>query len=101
MIIKRKAKRTRPREEPAKKLPVSKQKGYGTEMPPDYTLVVIYFDQKEEAAQADSFFRWYESIAWKGPRGASYRNWKVLAADWIYNWQQQVKLNKRLCGNRL
>jgi hypothetical protein len=101
MTNKRKAKRFKPRPQPEKKLPVSQQKGFGTEMPPDYALVAIYFDQKEAAAQAPSFFRWYESINWTGPRGAPYRNWKILASDWIFNYQQQVKLNKRLRSNCL
>jgi hypothetical protein len=102
MIAKRKAKRFKPREQPEfKKKPVSKQKGFGTEMPPDYALVIIYFDQKEAANQASSFYNWYESINWTGPRGAPYRNWKILASDWIFNYQQQLKLSKRLRGNRL
>jgi hypothetical protein len=101
MIVKRKANRFKPRPQPEKKLPASKQQGFGTEMPPDYALVVIYFDQREAPSQAASFFRWYESIKWTGPRGAPYRNWKILASDWIYNYQQELKLKKRLRSNRL
>jgi hypothetical protein len=100
MIIKRKARRIKVQPQAEVKAPVSGQKGFGTEMPPDYALIAIYFDQKEAAAQAAGFFHWYESIGWTGPRGAPYRNWKVLASDWIYNYQQQLKLNKRLRSNR-
>lgn len=101
MIVKRKAKRTKVQLQPDKKLPVSKQKGFGTEMPPDYALVVIYFDQKEAPIQAASFYRYYQEINWTGPRGAPYRNWKILASDWIYNYRQELKLKKRLRVNRL
>jgi len=101
MIPKRKAKRFMPRPEKEKKPVRSSQQGFGREMPPDYILVEIYFDQKEAPLQAAPFFRWYESINWTGPRGASYKNWKVLASDWIFNYQQQIKLQKRLKSNHL
>lgn len=101
MNSKRKAKRFQPRQKHEVKLPPITQKGFGTEMPPEYPLVAIYFDQKEAPNQAAAFFKYYEDVNWTRPRGSHYRNWKVLAADWIYNYQQQLKLEKRLRRSHL
>lgn len=99
--IKRKAKRipagcrTKPKPEPIR------QRGFGTEMPPQKILVEIYFDQKELFAQADAFFDHYENAQWRSPKGTPYRNWKLLAGEWIFNYHQEKKLEKRQRENAL
>jgi hypothetical protein len=77
------------------------QKGFGTEMPPQRRLVEIYFDQKNRFAQADLFYQFYENANWKSPRGTPYRNWKLLAGEWIFNYEQEQKLRKRQRDNAL
>ena len=77
------------------------QNGFGTEMPPQKRLVEIYFDQKSCSEQAEVFFTHYEQANWSSPKGTPYRNWKLLAGDWIYNYQQAIKLARRLRTNAL
>jgi hypothetical protein len=88
---KRKAKRV-----PAqRRIPESiAQKGFGTEMPPQEILVNIYFDQKGLSAQAAKFYTHYEKANWCSPKGTPYRNWKLLAGEWIFNYEQEQKLRK-------
>lgn len=101
MQLKRKAKRFREkvRVKPVKERPV--KKGFGYEMPPERLVVDIYFDQKGCAEQAVAFFTHYEQADWCSPKGTPYRNWKLLAGDWIYNYQQAIKLQRRLRTNTL
>jgi hypothetical protein len=94
-MLKRSAKRNS-----GKAPPKSKKKGFGYEMPPDRELVHIYFDQKGLAGQADSFYKFYDHAYWQSARGTPFRNWKVLAADWIFNYRQQLKLEQRLRANQ-
>jgi len=101
MLFKRKAKRV-----PAERRPVPipepvLQKGFGTEMPPHKKLVEIYFDQKELSGQAGQFYGFYEQANWRSPKGTPYRNWKLLAADWIFDFQQALKLRRRQRENAL
>lgn len=96
MHNKRKAKRTTKPPKPAKN-----KLGFGYEMPPDRTLVRIYFDQKGLSDQALLFYQHYEEAFWRSPKGTPYRNWKVLASDWIFNYQQEQKLRRRQIVNRL
>ena len=101
MLFKRKAKRI-----PAELRPVPKpepihQKGFGTEMPPQKCLVEIYFDQKGIVSQAEEFYDCYEQANWSSPKGTPYRNWKLLAVDWIFNYVQEQKLKRRLRENAL
>ncbi|MEO8887309.1 MAG: hypothetical protein ABI367_14695 [Mucilaginibacter sp.] len=77
------------------------QRGFGYEMPPDRQLVDIYFDQKGFAAQAALFYTYYREHHWRSPRGTPFRNWKVLASDWLFNHQQTQKLRQRLKENQL
>lgn len=92
----------------AKRLPADSRKpepivqnGFGTEMPPQKRLVEIYFDQKGSAAQAEAFYSFYDKADWSSPKGTPYRNWKLLAGDWIYNYQQAIKLARRIRTNAL
>jgi hypothetical protein len=99
MLFRRKAKRI-----PAERRPVSKaepicQKGFGTEMPPQKMLVDIYFDQKGFTDQAELFYNFFEKAQWSSPKGTPYRNWKLLATDWIFDYQQSLKLRKRQWEN--
>jgi len=101
MQLKRKAKRVM--EKPGRRpLPPSiAQKGFGTELPPQKDLVAIYFDQKGFSAQADLFYQFYEQANWSSPKGTPYRNWKLLAADWMFDYEQELKLRKRQRQNTL
>ena len=101
MLFKRKAKRI-----PADRRPISKpepiiQKGFGTEMPPQKGLVEIYFDQKGHSAEAAAFYAHYDKANWSSPKRTPYRNWKLLAGDWIFNYEQEQKLRKRQRENAL
>lgn len=93
--VKRKAKRTTIR----RKVRRSAQQGFGYEMPPDKQLVDIYFDQKGYTEQAAPFYDHYCETNWHSPHGTPFRNWKVLASDWIFNYQQEQKLKQRLREN--
>ena len=101
MQLKRKAKRfgARVSRQAAKLLPATK--GFGYDMPPERIVVDIYFDQKSLPEQAGLFFDHYEQANWSSPRGTPYRNWKLLAGDWIYNYEQAKKLERRLRSNAL
>ncbi|GAB3916956.1 hypothetical protein [Mucilaginibacter boryungensis] len=77
------------------------QKGFGTEMPPQKILVEIYFDQKDHSSEAAAFYAHYEKANWSSPKGTPYRNWKLLAGEWIFNYEQEQKLCKRQRENAL
>lgn len=101
MRLKRKAKRL-PAERRSVQIPeLIHQKGFGTEMPPQKTLVEIYFDQKGFIRQAGAFYDFYENARWCSPKGTPYRNWKLLAGEWIFNYEQEQKLQKRLRENMI
>jgi len=93
---KRKAKRTASQQ----KTKASEQKGFGYEMPPDRQLVDIYFDQKGHTGQAAVFYEHYRESNWRSPNGTPFRNWKVLASDWLFNYEQEQKLKQRLRENQ-
>jgi hypothetical protein len=95
---KRKASRIVPK--PIRKPKSSIQRGFGFEMPPDRELVEIYFDQKDMEDQAGPFYNFYDDTDWRSASGTPLRNWKVLAADWIFNYRQQLKLEQRLRTNQ-
>jgi hypothetical protein len=97
--LKRKARRTMANKPGRKPKPSAKQ-GFGFEMPPDRELIHIYFDQKGFTDQAAVFFQYYEEADWRSRKGTAYRNWKILATDWIYDYQQEIKLRKRLAANQ-
>jgi len=98
---KRKAKRISAENRTIYKPEAVYQNGFGTEMPPQKRLVEIYFDQKELISQAHAFFDYYEKANWCSPKGTPYRNWKLLAGDWIFNYEQEKKLQKRQRENAL
>jgi hypothetical protein len=73
-----------------------KQLGYGTEVPPHPEFVAIYFDQQKLPAEGERFYRHYEKLNWETVTGKPIRNWKVLAADWIFDHRQEQKRVARL-----
>jgi len=101
MQLKRKAKRIT--ETPGRRHlpPFVNKKGFGTELPPQKELVDIYFDQKGFSGQAEPFYLFYEQANWSSPKGTPYRNWKLLATDWIFDYEQELKLRKRQRQNIL
>jgi hypothetical protein len=101
MLFKRKAKRVAAERRPGPKPEPIHQKGFGTEMPPQKQLVEIYFDQREMSKQAATFYNFYETNNWSSSKGTPYRNWKLLAVDWIFNYVQEQKLKRRLRENAL
>ncbi|RVU02560.1 hypothetical protein EOD41_01065 [Mucilaginibacter limnophilus] len=98
--MKRKAKRTVPRQPngvgKSSKNTVQIHDGMGTTMPPDKDVLLIYFDQKGEGELAEIFFNEHDARGWKTPTGGIIYNWKVCAAEWIYNHRQEVKRRLRL-----
>ncbi|SDE66647.1 hypothetical protein SAMN05216464_108145 [Mucilaginibacter pineti] len=74
----------------------AEQFGFGYSMPPEPEFVAIYFDQQGCSEQADRFYRHYQNERWKTVTGADIRNWKVLAADWIFDHRQHLKRQARL-----
>jgi hypothetical protein len=101
MLLKRKAKRLQEkiRSQAAKVIP--SKKGFGYEMPPEKIVVDIYFDQKGFPDQARFFFDFFDHADWSSPKGTPYRNWKLLASDWLFNYQQELKLENRLHSNSI
>lgn len=94
--MKRKAKRIvpnldkRPRNRNA--ITVRRHDGLGTSMPPSLASIEIYFDQKGLIEIAGDFFTEHELREWKSITGYPIVNWKVCAADWIYEYRQAVKM---------
>lgn len=64
------------------------QAGFGYEMPPEFDLILIYFDQKSESKLAMEFYSEQERCGWKTIKGAQIKNWKVAAMEWLYNYYQ-------------
>ncbi|EHQ24750.1 hypothetical protein [Mucilaginibacter paludis] len=98
--MKRKAKRViqnqrEPRHDKPKVL-ADNHDGFGGNVPPDRMVVAIYFDQKDLPDCADAFLAEQELLQWKTIRGAPIRNWKVCAAEWIFNYRQEMKRKFRL-----
>lgn len=67
----------------------------GFNIPPDDMIVKIYFDQKDVGHIADDFIKTYKKNNWKTASGKKISNWKVLASDWIFNYQQSKKFALR------
>lgn len=97
--MKRKAKRISPAKlqllKKAGKNFKDKIKGFGYQVPPDEDIVRIYFDQKSFRNMAEIFYRDCRAQHWKTKTGKKIYNWKVLAADWIFDYRQSVKLALR------
>jgi hypothetical protein len=73
------------------KIPPQNHDGFGTSVPPSIASVDIYFDQKGMLEVAGHFFDEHELRQWKNVTGQPVTNWKVCAAEWIYNHRQQMK----------
>ena len=76
----------------------ARQKGFGFNVPPEPEFVSIYFDQQGQPDEAERFYRYYQNGQWKTITGAKIRNWKVLAADWIFEHRQEQKRALRRQG---
>jgi len=98
--MKRKAKRIIPKrpKAPQANLKIGAQTvdGFGVNVPPDRFAVHIYFDQKDLAEYADVFLAEQELRQWQTGTGTPIRNWKVCAADWIFDHRQRMKRKSRL-----
>jgi hypothetical protein len=73
----------------------ARQKGFGFNVPPEPEFVSIYFDQQGQPDEAERFYRYYQKEQWKTITGTKIRNWKVLAADWIFERRQAQKWTLR------
>jgi hypothetical protein len=93
--MKRKAKRIAPTtaNSPRKSLPIPMEidDGFGASVPPSLGTLTIYFDQKGEREIARDFYEEHELRQWKSATGQLVTNWKVCAAEWIYNYRQDRK----------
>ncbi|MBS1530359.1 MAG: hypothetical protein JSU01_08630 [Bacteroidetes bacterium] len=70
----------------------ARQAGFGKEMPPEKGHVTIYFIQKGlTEKEADFFFGQQKLTDWKTKRGRPIRNWKAVAAEWIWQLKQRRK----------
>ncbi len=74
----------------------NKQLGYGTEVPPHPSFVAVYFDQQQMPEEAERFYNHYQKLDWETVTGKPIPNWKVLAADWIFDRRQEQKRAERL-----
>jgi len=73
-------------------VPVFQQSGFGYQVPPEFSLVLIYFNQKGHSQNALRFYKDLEKRDWKSITGRPIRNWKVAATDWIFDLEQFCKL---------
>ena len=93
--MKRKAKRIVPdRNNPSRnsnKIACCYDDGLGTTVPPSFNNIEIYFEQKELLEVACNFYNEHELREWRNATGQPILNWKVCAAEWIYNYRQEIK----------
>ncbi len=62
--------------------------GFGKNVPPDKSQVIIYFLEKGlDEKKANDFFSEYTLKEWKNRRGLPIRNWKVHA--WEHIWSKK------------
>ncbi|WCT14335.1 hypothetical protein [Mucilaginibacter jinjuensis] len=98
--MKRKAKRiVPPIDKPLRnhhKIAIINDDGFGTSVPPTLASIEIYFDQKGLLDNASDFYNEHELRDWKSVFGQPIINWKVCAAEWIYNYRQEVKHRFRM-----
>ncbi len=94
--MKRKAKRIVPNleKQPRNRIAIAVRNddGLGTSMPPSLSSIEIYFDQKGVLEIAGDFYTYHELREWKSATGHPIINWKVCAADWIYDYRQAMKM---------
>ena len=76
-------------------------RGFGYELPPNFEMVSIYFNQKGQSEIACTFFQHFQKTDWKTNSCYPIRNWKVLASDWIFEHERSVKLFERKTANIL
>ncbi|NCD67850.1 hypothetical protein [Mucilaginibacter agri] len=98
--MKRKAKRVVPNvhKSPRKSVKIAPRNddGLGTSVPPSLATIEIYFDQKGMLEVAGDFYEEHELRAWKTSTGYPVKNWKVCAAEWIFNYRQDIKRKFRI-----
>ena len=59
--------------------------GLGSEVPPAWEHVLIFFDQAGfSETETKQFFQHYDEMEWKGLKGGLIRNWKTKAQEWIW-----------------
>jgi hypothetical protein len=73
------------------KIPARNDDGFGTSVPPSIASVAIYFDQKGLLEIARDFYDEHVERQWKNVTGQPVNNWKVCAAEWIYNYRLEMK----------
>ena len=78
------------------KLATQNDDGLGTSVPPSLANIEIYFDQKGVLEVAKDFHEEHELRAWKNATGYPIINWKVCAAEGIFNYRQDIKRNFRM-----
>ena len=60
--------------------------GFGSQFPPDYLFVEIYFLQKAKTRlQAREFFKYNCTRGWKNNSGDPVKDWKRCAWQWIWS----------------
>lgn len=68
------------------------RQGLGSQVPPRFIHVEIYFTQKGCTAEdAAIFYNHFRGLRWQNPNGTPVANWKTLACDWIWT----MKYDKR------
>lgn len=58
----------------------------GTKIPPTFSEVKFYFEEKDfPFEQAEKFFNYYESNGWMAGGKTKMRNWQAAARNWMLN----------------
>ncbi|HEX3384402.1 MAG TPA: hypothetical protein VHS53_04405 [Mucilaginibacter sp.] len=64
--------------------------GLGSQVPPIWEHVLIFFDQAGFAeSEARQFFQHHDDMKWKGLKGDLIRNWKTKAQEWVWEIKLQ------------
>lgn len=62
-------------------------------IPPNFKTVSIYFSQKGKSnADAESFYRHYQSKNWKTKCGKPIKNWMTIGNNWIWNHRKKAAI---------
>jgi len=76
--------------------------GHGRSVPPILIHVIVYFDQHGIGVkEAEAFFYYQTAHNWKTQSGTPIKNWKTVAANWIFNIQRSRAISLQLKINRL
>ncbi|SEN57259.1 hypothetical protein SAMN05192574_103560 [Mucilaginibacter gossypiicola] len=63
-----------------------KVRGYGKQVPPDKSFVIIWFLEKGGSElTAISFYKFYQSRKWCNNHGKTISDWKMRAWDWLWS----------------